>query len=177
MYYVTGKSSKVNVGEVNTVVYLRNRSATKSLDGMIPIEAWSKKKPYIGYLRTIGSIAIVLNKGEKRGKFQPKNDEYILVNYSDESKANCLWKLGTKIIVKACDVTIFEDIDHQDELSKETLNVPYLNIDNIETKDCYELSTEDGGKMVDEGDAESSDPDEETKEFKGEVEKTVVLPF
>jgi len=56
---------------------------------MTPIEAWSKKEPYvtIGYLKTSGSKAIVLNKGELRGKFQRKGDKYILVGYSKESKA------------------------------------------------------------------------------------------
>jgi len=44
---------------------------------MMPIEAWSKKKPYDGHLSMIESKAIVLKKGEKRGKFQPKGDEYI----------------------------------------------------------------------------------------------------
>jgi len=37
-----------------------------------------------------------------------------------------------------------------------------LNIDNIETKDNHESSTEDDGKAVDEGDVKCSDPDEET---------------
>jgi len=99
---------------VNTTVHLRNRSVTKNLDGTTPIEAWSKKKPYVGYLRMIGSKAIVLNKGKKKGKFQPKGDEYILVGYSAESKAYRLWKPDTRIIVKARDVTIFEDTDRQD---------------------------------------------------------------
>jgi len=37
--------------ELNTAVYLTNRSATKSLDTMTPIEAGSKEKPYVGHLR------------------------------------------------------------------------------------------------------------------------------
>jgi len=59
------------------------------------------------------------------------------------------------------DVKIFEDTDRQDELSKETLYVVYLNIDDIEAKNNHESSTEDDGEVVDEGDAENSDPDEE----------------
>jgi len=56
---------------------------------------------------------------------------------------------------------MFEDTDRQDELSKETVYVPYLNIDDIERKDYHESSAEDDGEVIDEGDAESSDPDEE----------------
>jgi len=83
------------------------------------------------------------------------------VDYSAELKVYRLWKPDNKIIVKAHDIKTFEDTDCQDELSKKTFYVPYLNIDDIETKDNHDSSTEDDGEEVDEGDAESSDPDEE----------------
>jgi len=41
-----------------------------------------------------------------------------LVDYAAESKAYRLWTPGTKIIIKALDVKIFEDTDRQNELSK-----------------------------------------------------------
>jgi len=67
------------------------------------------------------------------------------------------------------DVKIFEDIDRQDELSKETLHVLYLNIDNNESKDNHESLTENDGEVFDEDDAECSDenPDEKTKFKRG----------
>jgi len=89
-------------------------------------------------------------------------------------KAYRLWKSGTKVIVKARDVKIFEDTDRQDELSKEILYVSYLNIDDIETKDNHESATEDDGEVVDEGDAESSDPDDNSNE---ESRKGSSCPF
>jgi transposase InsO family protein len=95
---------------VNTATYLRNRCATKCLNGITPFEAWSKRKPYVGFFRTIGSKAIALNKRQKRGKFQPKGDEYVLVGYSEISKAYRLWKPGTKIVIKARDVKFIEVI-------------------------------------------------------------------
>jgi len=95
---------------VNTATYLRNRCATKCLNGITPMEAWSKKKPYVGFLRIIGSKTIALNKTYQRGKFQPKGDEYILVGYSNESKAYRLWKPGTKTVIKARDVKFMEDV-------------------------------------------------------------------
>lgn len=93
---------------VNAAVYLRNRCATKSLERKTPYEAWTKRKPYVNYLKIIGAKAIVLDKTRRRGKFQPKGDEYILVGYSEESKAYRLWKRGTKTVVKARDVKFFE---------------------------------------------------------------------
>ncbi|KZC07337.1 Copia protein, partial [Dufourea novaeangliae] len=66
---------------VNTATYLRNRNATKCLEGITPIEAWSQRKPYVRFFRTFGSKVIALNKGRRTGKFQPKGDDYVLVGY------------------------------------------------------------------------------------------------
>ncbi|KYN16361.1 Copia protein [Trachymyrmex cornetzi] len=72
---------------INTATFLRNRCTTKSLDGITPFEAWTQNKPYVGLFRTIGSKTIALNKSRKEKKFQSKGEEYILVGYSEESKA------------------------------------------------------------------------------------------
>jgi hypothetical protein len=40
---------------VKTVVYLRNRSSTRTLDQLIPYECLYKKKPNVSHLRIIGS--------------------------------------------------------------------------------------------------------------------------
>lgn len=65
----------------------------------------------MGFFRTIGSKTIELNKNRKVKKFQPKEEEYLLVDYSEESKAYCLWKLGTKTVIKARDMKFFERIE------------------------------------------------------------------
>ncbi|KAL0117644.1 hypothetical protein PUN28_008796 [Cardiocondyla obscurior] len=96
---------------VNTAAYLRNRCATKCLDSTTPFEAWTQRKPYVGFFRTIGSKTIALNKNQRGKKFQPKGDEYLLVGYSEESKAYRLWKPGTKTVIKARDVKFFERIE------------------------------------------------------------------
>lgn len=83
---------------VNTATYIRNRCPTKCLNDKTPIEAWTNKKPYVGFFHIFGSKTIALNKGPKRGKFLRKGDEYTLIGYSDEAKAYRLWKPGTKII-------------------------------------------------------------------------------
>lgn len=117
---------------VNAAAYLRNRSATKCLNGITPIEAWSQQKPYVGYFRTIGSKTIALNKGQKGRKFQPKGDEYVLVGYSDESKAYRLWKPGTKTVIKARDVKFLERIEPvQASTSKTILTAPDSFVENL----------------------------------------------
>ena len=45
------------VEELTAAVYLHNRSPTKSLLKMIPLEAWSGVKQDISHLRTFGCIA------------------------------------------------------------------------------------------------------------------------
>lgn len=113
---------------VNTATFLRNRCATKSLDGITPFEAWTQNKPYVGFFRTIGSKTIALNKSRKGKKFQPKGEQYILVGYSEESKAYRLWKQGTKTVIKARDVKFFERIgDPIESTSRKAFTVPDAN--------------------------------------------------
>ncbi len=50
-------SQRFWVEALSTAVYLRNRSPTKSVEGMTPIEAWTGKKPKVDYLRVFGCIA------------------------------------------------------------------------------------------------------------------------
>jgi len=66
----TNLSKSMWAEALNTAVYLRNRSATKSLDGMTPIEAWSRKKPYVGHLRTKQGYSI--KQRRKKRKVQTK---------------------------------------------------------------------------------------------------------
>jgi len=58
----------------------------------------------VGFFRIFGSKVIALNKGSKRGKFLQKGEKYILVEYSEESKAHRLWKPGTRSVIKSRDV-------------------------------------------------------------------------
>lgn len=78
---------------------------------------WSNKKSYVGFFRIIGSEVIVLNKRGKRRKFYPKEDKYILVGYSSESKAYRLWRPKIKTVIKARDVRFIEDINSSEDTS------------------------------------------------------------
>lgn len=57
---------------INAATYIRNRCTTKTLDGKIPFEEWTERKPYVGFFKVIGSKAIALDKTRKRGKFNRK---------------------------------------------------------------------------------------------------------
>jgi len=102
---------------INAATYIRNRCPTKVLNEKTPFEMWSNKKPYVGFMRIIGSKGIILNKSGKRGKFEPKGDEYILVGYDNISKAYRLWKRGSKMVIKARDVKFMETTGLHEKLS------------------------------------------------------------
>lgn len=106
---------------INTAAYIRNRCPTKILENLTPMEVWSTEKPYVGFMRIFGSKVIALEKKPSRGKFEPKGKEYILVGYSQESKAYRLWSPGTKMILKRRDVRFIEDLKVETSNTQENL--------------------------------------------------------
>jgi hypothetical protein len=65
----------------STVVYLKNRSPTSSLDGKTPYEAWHGKKPDLSHLRMIGCTAYVHVSKDTRRKLDFNTRECRLVGY------------------------------------------------------------------------------------------------
>ena len=158
---------------VNTAVYLRNRCATKSLEGKTPFQAWTQQKPHFGFLRTIGSKTIALNKRQSHGKFQPKGDEYMLVGYSSESKAYRLWKQGTKTIIKSRDVKLFENIKPPSNARKESRDVKFFENNKPSFNAHKEVSFVFGEPFQEEDDSEGVNP--ENSESEEEREKKAVI--
>jgi len=77
------------------------------LDGKTPIELWIDRKPYVSYLRIIGSKAYTLI-NEKRSKFDKKRQESVLVDYASKQKAYRVWLRGTRKVIVNRDVKIVE---------------------------------------------------------------------
>jgi hypothetical protein len=67
--------------------YIRNRSPTKALDGLTPIEAWTGKKPDVSHFREFGCDVWVLIQGEKGSKLAPKSEKMVFVGFSEAQKA------------------------------------------------------------------------------------------
>lgn len=93
---------------INASAHIRNRCLTRILND-VTYEEWTGEKPYVGYMRKFGSKVIALKKTHRDNKFSPKGEEYILVGYSQESKAYRLWIRGTKTVVKRKDVQFIEN--------------------------------------------------------------------
>lgn len=159
---------------VNTATFIRNRCPTKCLNDKTPIEAWTNKKPYVGFFRIFGSKVIALNKGPKRRKFLQKVEEYALVGYSDEAIAYRLWKPGTKTVIKSRDVKFHEKIHligndwikfpndlNNDVSEKETLSIDMMPTNSKESEVNEEMANEYNQQLEDN---DSEDKDDEITE-------------
>lgn len=109
---------------ISTAVYIRNRCPTVQLGNKTPYEVWSGIKPNVQHLKTFGSIAIGLNKSANNSKFEAKGKQYIMVGYSNTSKAYRLFDIKTHKVIELRDVLFDENF-----LDEENININ----DNIET--------------------------------------------
>lgn len=83
-------------------------------------------------MRIFDSKVIALNKEARRNKFEPKGDEYILVDYSEESKAYRLWKPKTRKVIKSRDVRFNEKLSEETTETNEYFEAP---LDILKTND------------------------------------------
>ncbi|KAE8655864.1 hypothetical protein F3Y22_tig00117016pilonHSYRG00207 [Hibiscus syriacus] len=91
------------------VVYLTNRSPTRSVWGKTSQEAWSGRKPGISHLRTFGSIAHVHVPDERRMKLDDKSESFIFISYDANSKGYKLYNPNNKKFVISQDVVFNEE--------------------------------------------------------------------
>ena len=67
--------------------YLQNRSSTVALDGMMPHEAYTGKKPNVSHLREFGCDVWVLDESGTRSKLNPKSKKMVFMGFMDGPKA------------------------------------------------------------------------------------------
>eukprot|EP01018_Ginkgo_biloba_P002097 Gb_06074 [translate_table: standard] len=89
---------------VATSIYLLNRCPTKSVKGMTPQEAWSRRKPSVAHLKVFGCIAYSHVPKEKRQKLDDKSKKCIFVSYSEEIKGYNLYNPVTNKVIISHDV-------------------------------------------------------------------------
>jgi hypothetical protein len=95
-------------GEVHTAVYILNRDPTRSLEGMTPYEAWHKKKPRVGHLRTFGCMAHVKKTGPGVTKLSNRFTKMVFVGYEAGTKGYRVYDTVTKKLQVSRDV-VFEE--------------------------------------------------------------------
>jgi hypothetical protein len=93
---------------INTAVYIRNRSITRT-KSITPHEAWTGYKPSISYMKPFGCAAYVLLPNARRpDKWHAKSIKGIMVGYSSHSKAYRIMNLHTQRIEIARNVKFSE---------------------------------------------------------------------
>ena len=91
------------------VVYILNRSPTKSFENEIPQEAWNGKKHNISHFRVFGCVAYSLVPSELRKKLDDKSEKCIFIGYSEESNAYRLYNPISKKLIIRRDVKFEEE--------------------------------------------------------------------
>ena len=94
---------------VNTAVYLKNRSPSRSLKGVTPYEVWFGVKPQVKHLRVFGCDPFAHVSRDERGKFDSKTRKCILVGYSLQSKAFRLYDPQRRKLIVSRDVKFNEE--------------------------------------------------------------------
>ena len=89
---------------VACVVYILNRTPTKSVKNTIPQEAWNGKKHNIFHFRVLGCVSYSLVASELRRKLDDKSEKCIFIGYSEESKAYRLYNPVSKKLIISRDV-------------------------------------------------------------------------
>jgi hypothetical protein len=71
---------------VTAVVYLLNRSPTRSVKGWMSYEAWHGRKPSVEHLRTFGSVVYIKNTKPHLKKLEDQSTKMVFVGYEAGTK-------------------------------------------------------------------------------------------
>ncbi|CAL9006618.1 unnamed protein product, partial [Prunus brigantina] len=93
---------------VACVVYILNRSPSRSVNGRTPYEVWSGRKPNIQHLRVFGCIAYSHVPDHIRKKLDEKAEKCIFIGYSTVTKGYKLYNPKTEKVIISRDVTFDE---------------------------------------------------------------------
>jgi len=164
-----------------TAAHIRNRSKS-TVHGRTPYEVWNEKKPNIKYMRRFGCMAYVLDKEERRKKFDSKVTKGIFVGYATNNTYR-VYIPETGIIKTDCDVKFDESRNgcgllgsrknEHEESNKRLIILGLDPEDNNEEMDEEDENEENGEITSDESrEYEEADMSEhnETEEIENEVE-------
>ena len=97
---------------VSTVVYLRNRSPTSSLNGLTPYECWFKEKPDVSNLRVFGCVCYVHIPDNTRRKLDPKSYKAVFTGYPEGTKGYKVYNLESGQFRRSRNVLFHENKFH-----------------------------------------------------------------
>jgi hypothetical protein len=68
-------------------VYVKNRTATNTLNARTPYELWHVEKPSVAHLKVFGSTCYVHIPKDQRTKWESNTKKMMMIGYYSESKA------------------------------------------------------------------------------------------
>ena len=123
-----------------TAVYLRNRSPTKAISGLTPVEGWTGSKPSVNHLKAFGCVAYAHISKEERRKLDPKAKRYILLGYGMYVKGYRLYHPQEKKVFYSRDV-VFDEKHYGLMSEQEVMTEDKRNLIDIELS-CEDDSSE-----------------------------------
>jgi len=93
----------------NTAVYLQNISPHKVVGNMTLEESFTGQRPHVDHLRMFECLIFSHVPKEKRTKMEFTTKKGLFVDYSETSKAYCLYIPGYKTVVVRRDVKFEEE--------------------------------------------------------------------
>ena len=93
---------------VNTACYVLNRVLIRPHLNKTPYELWKDRKLNVGYFKVFGCNCFILNAKDNLGKFDPKSDVGIFLEYSNSSKDYRVYNKRTLVVEQSMDVTFDE---------------------------------------------------------------------
>ncbi|CAL8095191.1 unnamed protein product [Prunus armeniaca] len=119
---------------VNWSIHILNRSPTFAVRDLTPEEAWSGRKPAIGYFKVFGCIEYARIPDEKRKKLDDKGEKCVFLGISEDSKVYKLFNHVSKKIIISRDVVFDEEKtwNWSDDVSLQQQNIPVNFDDNVE---------------------------------------------
>jgi len=116
---------------MDTVVYLKNRSPSRSLTRCTPFESLTGERPNLSHLRVVGCAAwSLILKGKRDSKLAPRARLCCFLGYSSTQKGYKLWDLIERAVIISRDVTLDETMSaSQRNRPKVSLNELKHNLD------------------------------------------------
>jgi len=90
------------------IVTILNKANAQVNSTQTPHEIWYGKTPTVKYFKVFGSKCFIKRTDEKLGKFEPREDEGILLGYSSISKGYKFYNKRLGKIVESIDVVVDE---------------------------------------------------------------------
>ena len=112
---------------LSTIVYLRNHSPTKALEGVTPYEAWNGSRPDVRSLRIFGCSAYAHVPKSERRKLDSKTRKCVLLGYGTEQKGYHLYDPRRMKVIHSRDV-VFDETSSPG-MQKEELLPKYVELE------------------------------------------------